>query len=112
VFAVLACLEGEVLPPASIGFAKGVVWLVVFSTLGGYGFYWLCLQRFSMQRISGALFLTPPVTMAWAWLQFGDPLAVSALIGVGLTLLGLPLLGMNPVTTGTANARDLRSFGQ
>ena len=97
VFAVLACLEGAMLPPTSAGFAGGVVWLVVFSTLGGYGFYWLCLQRFSIQRISGALFLTPPVTLLWAWLQFGDPLTVSALVGVGLTLLGLPLLGMSTV---------------
>lgn len=97
VFAVLACLEGEIWPPTSAGFAGGVVWLVVFSTLGGYGFYWLCLQRSSIQRISSALFLTPPVTLLWAWLQFGDPLTVSALVGVGLTLLGLPLLGMSTV---------------
>jgi len=96
VFTVLACLEGEIWPPTSVGFARGVFWLVVFATLGGYGFYWLCLKRFSIQRISGALFLTPPVTMIWAWLQFGDPLTVSAIVGVGLTLLGLLLLGMNP----------------
>ena len=93
VFAVLAWFEGELRPPASAGFAAGVVWLVVFATLGGYGFYWLCLQRFSMQCISGALFLTPPVTMLWAWLQFDDPLTLSVMLGVGLTLLGLPLLG-------------------
>jgi drug/metabolite transporter (DMT)-like permease len=97
VFAVLACLEGEVWPPTSAGFAGGVLWLVAFATLGGYGFYWVCLQRFSIQRISGALFLTPPVTIIWTWLQFGDPLTLSAITGVGLTLLGLPLLGMSPV---------------
>lgn len=93
VFAVLAGLEGQIRPTVSAGFAGGVVWLVFFATLGGYGFYWLCLQRFSIQRISGALFLTPPVTMMWAWLQFGDPLTINAMTGVGLTLLGLPLLG-------------------
>lgn len=37
------------------------------------------------------------MTLLWAWLQFGEPLTVSALVGVGLTLLGLPLLGMNSV---------------
>lgn len=94
VFAVLASLEGAIRPTISAGFVGGVVWLVMFSTLGGYGFYWLCLQRFSIQRISGALFLTPPVTMFWAWLQFGDPLTLNAMAGVGLTLLGLPLLGI------------------
>ncbi|VVM41606.1 hypothetical protein PS662_00322 [Pseudomonas fluorescens] len=94
VFAGLAFLEGGIRPIFSTGFAGGVVWLVMFSTLGGYGFYWLCLQRFSIQRISGALFLTPPVTMMWAWLQFGDPLTLKAMAGVGLILLGLPLLGI------------------
>lgn len=92
VFAVLASLEGAIRPTISAGVVGGVVWLVMFSTLGGYGFYWLCLQRFSMQHISGALFLTPPVTMFWGWLQFNDPLPGIALIGVLLTLIGLPLL--------------------
>lgn len=93
VFAGLALFEGGLRPPATPGFVFGVVWLAVCATLGGYGFYWLALQRFSLQRISGALFLTPPVTMLWAWLQFGDSLPGAALLGVLLTLLGLPLLG-------------------
>jgi len=97
VFALLAGFEGELRPPISADFVSGVLWLVIFSTFGGYGFYWLCLQRFSMQRISGALFLTPPVTLLWAWMQFGDPLSASALLGIGLTLVGLPLLGRAPI---------------
>jgi drug/metabolite transporter (DMT)-like permease len=92
VFAILALHEGSLRPVMASGFAFGVLWLVVLATLGGYGFYWLCLQRFSVQSVSGALFLTPPVTMLWAWLQFDDPLAISALLGVALTLLGLPFL--------------------
>lgn len=92
VFAVLALHEGGLQPIAEKGFAFGVVWLTIFATMGGYGFYWLCLQRFSMQHISGALFLTPPMTMVWGWLQFGDPLPGVALLGVLLTLIGLPLL--------------------
>jgi drug/metabolite transporter (DMT)-like permease len=92
VFALCVALEGNWRPVASPGFAGGVVWLAVLSTLGGYGFYWLCLQRFSVQAISGALFLAPPVTMIWAWLQFDDPLSLEATAGVAMTLLGLPLL--------------------
>ena len=92
VFAGLALLEGSIVPVMTLRFGFSVLWLVVFATLGGYGFYWLCLQRFSMQSVSGALFLTPPVTMIWASVQFGDPLSGSALLGVALTLLGLPFL--------------------
>jgi drug/metabolite transporter (DMT)-like permease len=92
VFAGLAVQEGSIAPAMSGGFGYAVLWLVVFSTLGGYGFYWLCLQRFNMQSIGGALFLTPAVTMIWAAVQFGDPLSTAALVGVALTLLGLPFL--------------------
>ncbi|MDY7560990.1 DMT family transporter [Pseudomonas sp. AB6] len=89
VFALLASYEGSLRPIATLGFGAGVVWLVVLSTLGGYGFYWLCLQRFSLQRISSALFLTPPVTMLWAHVQFGDALTSFSMAGMGLTLIGL-----------------------
>ncbi len=92
VFALLAWQEGSLQPTLAPGFALAAAWLAIAGTLGGYGFYWLCLRRFSIQRISGALFLTPGITMIWACLQFGDPLTASALIGVGLTLIGLPLL--------------------
>lgn len=92
VFAVLAMLEGGIAPVLSTGFGAAVLWLVVCSTLGGYGFYWLCLKRFNMQSVSGALFLTPPATMVWAWLQFGNPLSAGAIVGVALTLVGLPFL--------------------
>lgn len=92
VFAALAMLEGTLAPVMVSGFGWAVLWLVVFATLGGYGFYWLCLQRFTVQSVSGALFMTPPATMLWAFVQFGDPLSGGALVGVALTLLGLPFL--------------------
>ncbi|WP_297836400.1 DMT family transporter [Pseudomonas sp.] len=89
VFAVLAAYEGSLQPVATLSFGVGVGWLVILSTLGGYGFYWLCLQRYSLQRVSSALFLTPPVTMLWAHLQFGDALTLISVVGIGLTLIGL-----------------------
>ncbi len=64
------------------GFLWAVIWFVVFSTLGGYGFYWLCLRRSSATRVSSLIYLTPPVTMLWAWALFGQPVGVAALIGL------------------------------
>lgn len=89
VFAVLAAFEGSLRPVQTLSFGIGVGWLVILSTLGGYGFYWLCLQRFSLQRVSSALFLTPPVTMLWAHVQFGDVVTPTGAVGIGLTLVGL-----------------------
>jgi drug/metabolite transporter (DMT)-like permease len=92
VFAVLAMLEGTIAPVMEQRFSFAILWLVVLGTLGGYGFYWLCLGRFTLQSVSGALFLTPPVTMIWAHLQFGDTLNPWAFAGITLTLIALPLL--------------------
>ncbi|WP_241152864.1 DMT family transporter [Pseudomonas viridiflava] len=92
VFAALAMWEGSIVPVMVSDFGLAVLWLVIFATLGGYGFYWLCVQRFNVQTVSGALFLTPPATMLWAFLQFDDPLHGAALLGVALTLIGLPFL--------------------
>lgn len=85
VFAVAALASAEVLPPPDQleAFAIAVAWFVVLSTFGGYGFYWLTLRRHGLTRLSSMLYLTPPTTMLWAWLMFGDPVGLRALAGLG-----------------------------
>ena len=89
IFGVLAAHEGTLLPSLTAPFLLGVGWLVVFSTLGGYGFYWLCLRRYSMQTVSAALFLSPVVTMAWAGLSFDAPVTRWGIAGATITVLGV-----------------------
>lgn len=93
VFAFLAWHEGSLAPVLSQGFVVGVGWLMLFSTLGGYGFYWLCLRRFSMATVSAALFLTPLVTLAWGSVQFGESLTPWAITGSAITVLGVLIFG-------------------
>lgn len=50
VFTALAAATGTVAPPASGSFWTAVVWLVVLSTFGGYGLYWLILRRSGWPR--------------------------------------------------------------
>lgn len=92
VFALLAWQEGTLSPVASAGFLTGVGWLAVFSTLGGYGFYWICLQRYSVQTVSAAMFLTPLVTLVWASIQFGEAMTGWAVVGSAITLAGVTVL--------------------
>lgn len=90
-FAPLAVMEGYVLPLPDAGFIAAVAWFILFSTLGGYGLYWLCLQRMSATRVTSLIYLTPPVVMIWAWAMFGEPLTVGAVAGFALCLLGVAL---------------------
>lgn len=82
-FTGLAFFWGGLEPPGGMRFWAAVLWFVVFSTFGGYGFYWLNLKLSGVARVSSLVYLTPPTTMVWAYLMFGEgigPLAVSGLV--------------------------------
>ncbi|HIP79671.1 MAG TPA: EamA/RhaT family transporter, partial [Kiloniellaceae bacterium] len=72
-------------------FALAVAWFILFSTLGGYGLYWLCLRRTTATRVASLIYLTPPVTMVWAWAMFGEALTLAGIAGFALCLLGVSL---------------------
>ena len=61
----------------------------MFSTLGGYGFYYLCLMRSGTVRTSSLIYLTPPVTLVWAWAMFGQPMSLYTMAGLLLCLAGV-----------------------
>ncbi|MGE7991842.1 DMT family transporter [Pseudomonas sp. NPDC089554] len=88
-FAWLAGLEGSLMPVASSGFAVSVLWTAALSTLGGYGLYWVCLRRSSPTRVASVLYLSPAVTLVWAWAMFGEPLSWLMLVGTGVSGLGI-----------------------
>jgi drug/metabolite transporter (DMT)-like permease len=90
-FAPLAVVEGGILPLADPKFLLAVAWFILFSTLGGYGLYWLCLKHGTATRIASLIYLTPPVTMIWAWAMFAEPLTPAAVAGFGLCLVGVGL---------------------
>ncbi|OLT49192.1 hypothetical protein BJF85_10015 [Saccharomonospora sp. CUA-673] len=91
VFGVLAAGTGSTAPPTSPEFWPVIAWLVVFSTFGGYGFYWLNVRRGSVGRVSTLLYLTPPTTMVAAWLMFGEPVRAAGLAGLLICFAAVPL---------------------
>jgi hypothetical protein len=91
-FTALAGATGTLAPPADPAFWGAVAWVVVLSTLGGYGLYWANLARTSVARVSALLYLTPPTTLVWTWLMFGAPVGAGALTGMGVCVLAVWLV--------------------
>lgn len=98
----LAALQGGLRPDPSPTFWVAVGWLIVLSTLGGYGLYWATLRATEPVRVATLIYLTAPVTALWAWLQFGDPLRPVVIAGLLITLLGVRLA--RPGAAGSAAA--------
>ena len=78
-------------PEMTPDFFLALGWFVILSTIGAYGFYWACLARTSATRVSSLMYLTPPVTAAWAFAMFGQPIAGASVIGFIICLAGVVL---------------------
>ena len=85
-FTALGLGLGEAAPPGDGTFWLAVAWVIGLSTIGGYGLYWLNIQRGSVTRVSSLLYLTPPTTMVWALLMFGESIGVVAAGGLAVCL--------------------------
>ncbi|WP_051609397.1 DMT family transporter [Fodinicurvata fenggangensis] len=88
-FLPLALLDGTLVPEATGSFVYAILWFILFSTLGGYGFYWACLARTSATRVSSLIYLTPPVTTLWAFVMFGQAITPGAVAGFLVCLAGV-----------------------
>ncbi|MET0999788.1 MAG: DMT family transporter [Marmoricola sp.] len=88
----LAVVFGEATPPASMEFWGAVVWLIVLASLGGYLLYVLVARQRGATVVSTLLFLTPPTTMLWVYLMFGDAITLVALVGLAVSGFGVWLV--------------------
>lgn len=91
-FAAIASTQGGLAPIPSTGFALSVLWTVGLSTLGGYGLYWICLRRATATRVASVLYLSPPVTLLWAWAMFDEPLSWLMALGMAVSGIGIGLV--------------------
>jgi drug/metabolite transporter (DMT)-like permease len=84
--------QGSLMPVPTTGFAMSVLWTVALSTFGGYGLYWVCLRRTSATRVASVLYLSPPITMLWAWAMFDEPLSWEIAAGMAVSATGIWLV--------------------
>lgn len=95
-FSVPAVATGAFLPPLTADFALGIAWLVALATLAAWGIYYLALRLYPAARVSAVIYLSPPVTLIWAWALFDEPLTLVLLLGLGVTLAGVWLAAAPP----------------
>ena len=88
-FGLCAAFQGNVTPPMTKDFAIGMVWLVLIATFAAYSVYYTSLRLFPVAQVSAVIYLSPPVTMLWAWALFSEPLTPVMFIGLAVTLVGV-----------------------
>ncbi|VXB91530.1 DMT family transporter [Aeromicrobium sp. 9AM] len=88
-FWLLALIEGTAGEPTPPAFCVAVAWVVLLSSFGGYGSYLYVSRTQGATKASTLLYLTPPTTMVWAALMFGDRVPPAGLAGMGLAAVGV-----------------------
>jgi drug/metabolite transporter (DMT)-like permease len=110
-FTALAVARGTAVPPSSGRFWLAMAWLVVLATFGGYGLYWLLVERIGVTPVNTLMFLVPPVTAVWGSVMFGEPLTLVTVLGLALAVVAAPVAGVTPArrrgrATHPARTRD------
>lgn len=90
-FGACAIMQGNIAPPMTREFALGMIWLVLISTFLAYAVYYTSLRLFPVAKVGAAIYLSPPVTMLWAWALFAEPLTTAMFAGLAVTLIGVSM---------------------
>ncbi|MTD15032.1 EamA family transporter [Nakamurella sp. YIM 132087] len=100
---VAAAFAGQVAPPAGGLFWVAVGWLLALASLGGYVMYVFVNRTQGATVVSTLLYLTPPTTMLWVFLMFGEPISVLGLVGLAVSAVGVVLvLRSRPAVRGSS----------
>lgn len=75
----------------SSGFLFALGWLVLVLSVGAVSLLHLLIRRGAATRVATLFYLTPPTTALMAWVVFGERLAMSAMAGMALAVVGVAL---------------------
>lgn len=76
-----------------------MAWSVLVLTGGGMSLMFYMLRHGRVTAVSSTMYLVPSVTSVMAWLLFGETLGAQAIVGMGVTLLGVYLVVAKKETT-------------
>lgn len=100
VFSGFAWSEGGVMPVLDPSFIGGILWLALVATFGAWSLYYIALRKSSPTRVTAVLYLSPPVTMIWAWLMFSEPLSIAMAVGLVVSLIGIVIVSRGTIPPG------------
>lgn len=69
-----------------------LAWSVLVLTAGGISLMFYMLRHGRVTAVSSTMYLVPSVTSVMAWLLFSETLGAQAIVGMGVTLLGVYLV--------------------
>ena len=90
-----ACLETGTIPWDRTHLLA-MAWSVLGLTLAGTSLLYMLIQQGAVTRVTGLLYLVPPVTAVLAWALFGESLTLIMLLGMALVALGVTLVVRAP----------------
>ncbi len=73
-----------------------LAWLVLVLSVGAVGLLYLMIRHGAASRVASLFYLAPPLTVITAWLLFDERLGASALIGLGVVMVGVALVQKTP----------------
>lgn len=88
-FSAIAGTTGGAAAPTAGLFWVAIGWVVLLSTVGAYGCYWLVLRRDGLTRTSTLIYLTPPTTALWAYAMWGTGPGAVGLLGMVICVAGV-----------------------
>ncbi|MFF9812982.1 DMT family transporter [Streptomyces sp. NPDC014006] len=106
VFTALAVSAGAAKPPLEPSFWAAITWLVLLSTFGGYGLYWLILNRSGTTQVNTLMFLMAPVTAVWGALMFGEPFGAQTALGLAIGLTAVVVVRRGATSSTKAQVRQ------
>lgn len=91
-FAPFAAGTEGLFPTITANYVLGIGWLVMLATYGAWLIYYQFLRLYPPAVVSAVVYLSPPVTMIWAFFLFGEPLTWPMALGLIVTLAGVALV--------------------
>lgn len=90
IFTLAAWIGGSLaLPQTDTDSLWAIGWLVVLSSLGGYGLFVASLRQLGVTKTSTLVYLTPAVTLVWTAAMFGEYPGLWALVGMAVAGFGV-----------------------
>ncbi|AZG47112.1 DMT family transporter [Gordonia insulae] len=106
IFTVACLATGTATPPADLGFWLAMLWLIVLSTIGGYGLYWVMLRRVGVTSVNTLMFLMPPVTALWGTAMYGEPFTWTTALGLTMALGATWVVNRSPADESSTGRRS------